>query len=93
MAHLVTPNPVAAFDQAGSNDLITVLNAILDGHYLRSLKYPQWFMLFVAVLWILCGCRIYGDLDGSAKRHGITKNEVFVIDFKHWLLDGTFLYF
>ena len=36
-----------------SVDLISFLKAIPDGRYRRGVRYPQWFLLLVAVLGIL----------------------------------------
>ena len=33
------------------------------------MRYPQWFLLLVAVLWILSGCRSSRDLAAFARRH------------------------
>jgi hypothetical protein len=32
-------------------------------------RYPQWFLLLVAVLGILSGCRSSRDLEAFARRH------------------------
>ena len=41
-------DPTAA-DQAVPADLISFLKAIPDGRYRRGVRYPQWFLLLVAV--------------------------------------------
>ncbi|NDD46674.1 MAG: hypothetical protein EBZ24_15165 [Synechococcaceae bacterium WB9_4xB_025] len=46
-----------AADLSASDDLISFLKAIPDGRYRRGVRYPQWFLLLVAVLGILSGCR------------------------------------
>ncbi|MCP9943538.1 transposase family protein [Cyanobium sp. ATX 6E8] len=61
--------PDAAADQLGSSDLISFLKAIPDGRYRRGVRYPQWFLLLVAVLGILSGSRSSRDLEAFAKRH------------------------
>ena len=43
----------AAADQTTPDDLISFLKAIPDGRYRRGVRYPQWFLLLVAVLGIL----------------------------------------
>ena len=53
----------AATDQAAPDDLISFLKAIPDGRYRRGLRYPQRFLLVVAVLGILSGCRSSRDLE------------------------------
>ncbi len=40
----------AAIDQDVPIDLISYLKAIPDGRYRRGVRYPQWFLLLVAVL-------------------------------------------
>jgi len=44
--------PDAAADQLDSSDLISLLKAIPDGRFSRGVRYPQWSLLFVAVLGI-----------------------------------------
>ena len=56
--------PDTAADQFDSSDLISFLKAIPDGRFRRGVRYPQWFLLLVAVLGILSGCRISRDLEG-----------------------------
>ena len=53
--------PDAAVDQADANDLISFLKAITDSLYRRGVRYPQWFLLLVAALGILSGCRSSRD--------------------------------
>jgi hypothetical protein len=45
----------AAVDQTVPDDLIIFLKAIPDGRFRRGVRYPQWFLLLVAVLGILQG--------------------------------------
>ena len=82
----------AAADQADSNDLISFLKAIPDGRFRRGVRYPQWFLLLVAVLGILSGCRSSRDLEAFAKRHREALNQALGLDFKRWPSDATFLY-
>jgi hypothetical protein len=42
-----------AIDQPAPNDPISFLKAIPDGRYRSGVRYPQWFLLVVAVLGIL----------------------------------------
>jgi hypothetical protein len=51
-------NRSAAGDQPAPDDLISFLKAIPDGRYRRGVRYPQWFLLLVAVLRILCAATI-----------------------------------
>jgi len=39
------------------DDLMSFLKAILDGRYLRGVRYPQWFLRLVAVMGILGDAR------------------------------------
>jgi len=57
-----------AVDQPAPDDLISFLKAIPDGRYRRGVRYPQWFLLLVAVLGILSGCRSSRDLEAFASR-------------------------
>ena len=82
----------AAVDQTVPDDLISFLTAIPDGRYRRGVRYPQWFLLLVAVLGILSGCRSSRDLEAFARRHRETLNETLSFDFKRWPSDATFLY-
>lgn len=84
-------DPTAA-DQAVPADLISFLKAIPDGRYRRGVRYPQWFLLLVAVLGILSGCRSSRDLEAFAKRHREDLNQALGVDFKRWPSDATFLY-
>lgn len=71
-----------ATDQAVPADLISFLKAIPDGRYRRGVRYPQWFLLLVAVLGILSGCRSSRDLEAFAKRHREALNQALGLDFK-----------
>jgi hypothetical protein len=55
-------------------------------------RYPQWFLLLVAVLGILSRCRSSRDLEAFARRHREVLNEALGLDFKRWPSDATFLY-
>jgi hypothetical protein len=82
----------AAADLRAPDDLISFLKAIPDGRYRRGVRYPQWFLLLVAVLGILSGCRSSRDLEAFAKRHREALNQALGLDFKRWPSDATFLY-
>jgi len=81
-----------AVDQAVPDDLISFLKAIPDGRYRRGVRYPQWFLLLVAVLGILSGCRSSRDLERFARRHREALNQALGLDYKRWPSDATFLY-
>ena len=82
----------AAVDQAAPDDLISFLKAIPDGRYRRGVRYPQWFLLLVAVLGILSGCRSFRDLEAFARRHREALNQALGLEFQRWPSDATFLY-
>ena len=81
----------AAADQTTPDDLISFLKAIPDSRYRRGVRYPQWFLLLVAVLGILSGCRSSRDLEAFARRHREALNETLSFDFKRWPSDAIFL--
>ncbi|MCP9911750.1 transposase family protein [Cyanobium sp. BA20m-p-22] len=85
-------NCSGAVDQLATADLISFLKAIHDGRFRRGVRYPQWFLLQVAVLGILSGCRSSRDLEAFAERHRKALNQVLGLDFKRWPSDATFLY-
>ena len=85
-------NCSGAVDQLAPADLISFLKAIADGRFRRGVRYPQWFLLLVAVLGILSGCRSSRDLEAFAKRHHKALNPALGLDFKRWPSDATFLY-
>ena len=56
------------------------------------MRYPQWFLLRLAVLGILSGCRSSRDLEAFARRHREALNQALDLEFKLWPSDATFLY-
>ena len=82
----------AAVDQAVPHDLISFLKTIPDCRYRRGVRYPQWFLLLVAVLGILRGCRSSRDLEAFARWHREQLNQALGLNFKRWPSDATFLY-
>jgi hypothetical protein len=81
-----------ANDESAPSDLISFLKAIPDGRFLRGVRYPQWFLLLVAVLGILSGCRSSRDLERFARRHREALNQALGLEYKRWPSDATFLY-
>jgi hypothetical protein len=81
-----------ANDESAPSDLISFFKAIPDGRFRRGVRYPQWFLLLVAVLGILSGCRSSRDLERFARRHREAFNESLGLDYKRWPSDATFLY-
>jgi hypothetical protein len=82
----------SADQQDASVNLISFLKAIPDGRYRRGVRYPQWYLLLVAVLGILSGCRSSRNLEAFAKRHRPVLNQALGLNFKRWSSDSTFLY-
>ena len=85
-------NSSAAADQPTPDDLISFLKVVPDGRYRRGVRYPQWFLLLVAVLGMLSGCRSSRDLEAFARRHREALNQALSLEFKRWPSDATFLY-
>jgi len=81
-----------AVDLSAPDDLISFLKAIPGGRYRRGVRYPQWFLLLIAVLGIQSGCRSSRDLEAFAKRHRDALNQVLGPNFKRWPSHTTFLY-
>lgn len=81
-----------ANDQNAPSDLISFLKAIPDGRFRRGVRYPQWFLLLVAVLGILSGCRSSRDLERFARRHREVLNQALGLEYRRWPSDATFLY-
>ena len=48
----------ATTDLSAPDNLISFLKAIPDGRYRRGVRYPQWFLLLVAVLGIGRGSQV-----------------------------------
>jgi hypothetical protein len=63
-------------------DLISFLKAIPDGLCRRGARYPQWYLLLVAVLGSLSGCRRSRDLEAFARRHREVLSQALGLDFK-----------
>jgi hypothetical protein len=82
----------AANDESAPSALISFLKAIPDGRFRRGVRYPQWFLLLVALLGILSGCRSSRDLERFARRHREALNQALGLEYKRWPSDATFLY-
>jgi hypothetical protein len=54
---------------AAELDLISYRQAIPDARKRRGVSIPAWYLLHVAVLAILSGCRSLRDLERYARRH------------------------
>ena len=84
MASQLTNNSVAA------SDLISFLKALPDCRMRRGIRFPQWWMLLVAILAILSGQGSLVGMERFAKRHRQTLNELLGTDFGKSPSDSTF---
>ena len=84
MASQLTNNSVAA------SDLISFLKALPDCRMRRGIRFPQWWMLLVAILAILSGQGSLVGMERFAKRHRQTLNELLGTDFSKSPSDSTF---
>jgi hypothetical protein len=83
---LTTPleNPSAA------TDLISFLKALPDCRMRRGIRFPQWWMLLVAILAILSGQGSLLGMERFAKRHRKTLNELLGTHVSKPPSDSTF---
>jgi hypothetical protein len=84
---LTEPSPATA-----PADLISFLQAIPDGRMRRGVRFPQWFLLLVAVLGILSGCQSLRDLERFAIRHHAALNQALGLELRRPPTDSTFRY-
>lgn len=63
-----------------------------DDRFRRGVRYPQWFLLLLAVLGILSGCRSSRDLERFARQHREALNQALGLEYRRWPSDATFLY-
>jgi hypothetical protein len=77
-------SPVAA------SDLISFLKALPDCRMRRGIRFPQWWMLLVAILSILSGQGSLVGMERFAKRHRQTLNELLGTTFGKSPSDSTF---
>jgi hypothetical protein len=69
------PTP-ALQNPAAATDLISFLKALPDCRMRRGVRFPQWWMLLVAILAILSGQGSLLGMERFAKRHRKTFNEL-----------------
>lgn len=74
----------AADDLSTADDPFSFLKAIPGSRDRCGVRYPQWFLLLVAVFGILSGCRSSRDLEAFASRHRAPRNQALGLDFKGW---------
>jgi hypothetical protein len=75
---------------AAAGDLISFLQALPDCRMRRGIRFPQWWMLLVAILAILSGQGSLVGMERFAKRHRQTLNELLGTDFGKSPSDSTF---
>ncbi|WP_255000765.1 transposase family protein [Cyanobium sp. Alchichica 3B3-8F6] len=74
-------------------DLISYLRSIPDARMRRGVRFPAWYLLLVAVLGILSGCRSLRDLERFAIRHHTVLTESLGVELRRPPSDSTFRYF
>jgi len=79
-----------AITHAAAGDLISFLKALPDCRMRRGIRFPQWWMLLVAILSILSGQGSLVGMERFAKRHRQTLNELLGTDFGTSPSDSTF---
>jgi hypothetical protein len=85
MASPLLPDPSAT-----GTDLITFLKAMPDCRMRRGIRFPQWWMLLVAILSILSGQGSLVGMERFAKRHRVTLNQLLGTDLGKAPSDSTF---
>ena len=75
---------------ADASDLIYFLKALPDCRMRRGIRFPQWWMLLVAILAILSGQGSLVGMERFAKRHRLTLNKLLGTDFGKSPSDSTF---
>ena len=71
-------------------DLISFLKALPDCRMRRGIRFPQWWMLLVAILSILSGQGSLVGMERFAMRHRQTLNELLGTEFGKSPSDSTF---
>jgi hypothetical protein len=84
------PLSSAPADPAAASDLISFLKALPDCRMRRGIRFPQWWMLLVAILAILSNEGSLVGMERFAKRHRQTLNELLGTDFGRSPSDSTF---
>ena len=75
---------------AAATDLIIFLKALPDCRLRRGIRYPQWWMLLVAILAILSNQGSLLGMERFAKRHRKTLNELLGTHIAKPPSDSTF---
>lgn len=75
---------------ATATDLLSFLKALPDSRKRRGIRYPQWWMLLIAILAILSHQGSLLGMERFAKRHRITLNELLGTQITMPPSDSTF---
>ena len=77
-------------EPAAAGDLISFLKALPDCRMRRGVRFPQWWMLLVAILAILSNEGSLVGIERFARRHREVLNELLGTDFGKEPSDSTF---
>ena len=77
-------------EPAAAGDLISFLKALPDCRMRRGVRFPQWWMLLVAILAILSNEGSLVGIERFARRHRQVLNELLGTDFGKEPSDSTF---
>ena len=84
------PLPSLPAEPAAAGDLISFLKALPDCRMRRGVRFPQWWMLLVAILAILSNEGSLVGIERFARRHREVLNELLGTDFGKEPSDSTF---
>jgi len=82
--------PSLPAEPAATGDLISFLKALPDCRMRRGVRFPQWWMLLVAILAILSNEGSLVGIERFARRHREVLNELLGTDFGKEPSDSTF---
>jgi hypothetical protein len=82
--------PLLPAEPASAGDLISFLKALPDCRMRRGIRFPQWWMLLVAILAILSNEGSLVGIERFARRHRQVLNELLGTDFGKEPSDSTF---
>lgn len=82
--------PFLPAEPASAADLISFLKALPDCRMRRGVRFPQWWMLLVAILAILSNEGSLVGIERFARRHRQVLNELLGTDFGKEPSDSTF---
>jgi hypothetical protein len=82
--------PFLPAEPAAAGDLISFLKALPDCRMRRGVRFPQWWMLLVAILAILSNEGSLVGIERFARRHRQVLNELLGTDFGKEPSDSTF---